>query len=143
MGTGQRRQSAEKWQVSKATEATTKVAKATVKVAAKTSRQAQAEKASDTAVISVSMRVTVVDCEMGNATRTASLRLIPVYNVKGNIVGMSQVPVTSLLAPVMPDMSRGKAAQQAMCKNLGASIIEELEERSSDSSSKYDSDSEV
>ena len=72
----------EHW-VHKAAEANAKVAKASVNVAAKTSRQAQADKASKTAATSVLMGITVIDCETGTATRTASPRLVPVYNVKG------------------------------------------------------------
>ena len=86
---------------------------------------------------------TVINCEISTATRTASPRLVPVYELKGNNVHTSPVPVTSPQAPVMPDIPRGKAVQQAIHKNLGASILEEPEERSSDSGSKYDSDPEV
>ena len=45
---------------------------------------------------SVSMGATVLDCKMGTAMQTASPQLVSVYDVKGNTVGMSQVPVIPL-----------------------------------------------
>ena len=68
--------------------------------------QPQAYNASETAAISVSVGVTVISCEMGTDTITGSPRVVPVYNVKGNIVGMHQVLVTPPPAPVMPDIPR-------------------------------------
>ena len=56
---------------------------------------------------------------------------------------MSQVPVTLPPAPVMPNIPKGKAAWQAIHKNLDALILEEPEERSLDSSNEYDSDPKV
>ena len=40
----------------------------------------------------------------------------------------------------MPEILRGKAAQHAINRNMGASILEEPEERSPDSGSEYRSD---
>ena len=111
-------------------------------MAAKTSNQVQADQAGETMATFVSVGVTTIDCKMGAATRTASPRLVTVYDTKGNIVGMIQVPVAPP-APVMPDIPRGEAAWQAVHEKLGASIIREPEERSADSGSKYDSHPEV
>ena len=73
-----------------------KAAEATTKAAAQTSRQAQADKASETMPTSVSTGATMINCEMGTATRTASPRLLPVYDAKGKIADMNQVPVVPL-----------------------------------------------
>ena len=86
----------EEWWASKTTEADPEAAKVAVKVAAKTTRQAQADKSGKTAHTSISTRMTVINCETDTATRTASPRLVPVYDTEANIVGMSQVPVALL-----------------------------------------------
>ena len=57
-------------------------------------------------------------------------------------VGMSQVLVPPP-APPIPDIPRGKAAQQTICKNLDALILKEPEERSSDIGREYDFDPNV
>ena len=43
----------------------------------------------------------------------------------------------------MPKHPKGKAAHQAICNNLGALILEEPGDRSSDSGNEYESDSKV
>ena len=127
----------EDWWANKANKASAKAAQSVVKVAAKSSGQARADKARRTVATSVSMGATMIDCELGTATRIASPRFLPVYYAKGNIIGISQVLITPSPASVMPDIPCGKAAWQAICKNLGTSILEEPEERLSDSGSKY------
>ena len=85
----------------------------------------------------------MIDCKTGTASQTESPRPVHIYDSKGNIIGMIQVPVTSLLAPVVPDIPRGKAAHQAICKNLGSSILKEPEDRYLESGSKYESNHEA
>ena len=76
-----------------------------------------------------------MDCEMSIATWTTSLWLVPIYNSKGNIIDMCQVSVT----PIIP---REKAACQAICKNIGASVLKEPDDTSSESRNDYESESE-
>ena len=58
-------------------------------------------------------------------------------------MGLSQVLIISSLVPVMPNIPRTKAAQQAIHKNLGALILEEPQVRALDRDTKYDFDPEV
>ena len=132
----------EGWWAGETTDATTMAAKAVVKVAAKTSKWEQSDLASKTMTTSVSRVATVVDCEMVTATSTAYSRLVPIYDSKGNAIGMNQVPVVPSAVPLVQDIPKGKAAHHATYKKLGALKMEEPEDRSSDSRSDYESEPE-
>ena len=123
------------WQACKAA---VRTAKAVVKTTAKTSWQAQYNQALETATTHVSIGATVIDCKMGIATQTASPRMVEIHDWKGNIIGMSQVLVSLSLALVMLDIKWGKAAHQAIHKNMGASILKESEYRSTHSENEYE-----
>ena len=73
--------------------------------------------------------------QMGTVTQTASPRQLPIYNSKGNIVGMHQVPAT-------PNIPRRKTGHQTIHRNLGASVLEDQDKRSSGSGSNYESEPE-
>ena len=100
----------------------------------------QSDQASKTTKTSVSMGETVINFEMDTAIQTALPRLVLIFDKKGNISGMSWVPVIPPLAPVMSNIPRDKAAHWAICKSLGASMLEEPEDRSPCIGNEYESE---
>ena len=91
---------------------------------------------------SILIGATAIDCEV-RLPRQPPSRLISDYASKGNVVGMSQVPVAHPQVPLMPDISKGWTAHQAVYKNLRVCILEEPENRFSGSRSEYESYTEV
>ena len=103
---------------------------------------AQSNEAGKSMTSSVSMGVTVMDCKMDTTTKTASPRLVPNYDSKGNNMDMSQMPVTPPLVPVVAEISKGKTAHEDIYKTLGALILQNPENRSSNSGNSYESEPE-
>ena len=54
------------------------------------------------------MGAMVIDCKMGTDTHKASQRLVLIHDLKGNIIGRSQVPVNLPSVPVVPNIKKGK-----------------------------------
>ena len=96
-------------------------------VAARTSQLAQSNQPSKMATTSVSMRAKVIDCEIGTVTWKTSPLLVLIYDSKRNVIAMSQVPVTPPPVTAVPDISKGETTHEAVHKNLGALILEELQ----------------
>ena len=71
----------------------------------------------------------VIDCTSG-AVYLGTPMLLPVYDTKRNIIGMSQVPKNLPLLSIKADIQKGKPGRcTTACKNLQTALKDSESER--------------